>query len=65
MPLLAAICAKNESLLRRVYPGILSKTMSDASAKEYGDAVLTVFRASETEEDRMRFLLIDQVRNEF
>ena len=49
--------------MRRVYPGILSKAVGDASTKEYGTAVLTVFRSSEGEEDRMRFLLIEQVRN--
>ena len=63
VPLLAAICAKDDALMRRVYPGILSKAAGDAATKEYGDAVLTVFRSSETEEERMRFLLVEQVRN--
>ena len=50
--------------MRRVYPGILSKAVGDASTKEYGAAVLTVFRSSKEEDDRMRFLLIEQVRKE-
>ena len=66
VPLLAAICGKDESLLRRVYPGILSKAVESVGgeeASEFGDAVLTVFKTSESDEDSMRFLLIEQVRN--
>ena len=64
MPLLAAICGKDESLLRKVYPGILSKTVAGGDeASEFGDAVRTVFRSAESDEGRMRFLLVEQVRN--
>ena len=68
MPLLAAICGKDESLLRRVYPAILSKTVAGGAdggdeASEFGDAVRTVFRSAESDEGRMRFLLVEQVGN--
>ena len=67
MPLLAAICGKDELLLRRVYPAILSKAVESADggdeASEFGDAVRTVFRSAESDEGRMRCLLVEQVRN--
>ena len=67
MPLLAAICGKDESLLRKVYPAILSKAVEGAGndeTSEFGEAVRTVFRSAESDEGRMRFLLVEQVRNE-
>ena len=54
--------------MRRVYPGILSKTVAGESggdeASEFGDAVRTVLRSAEPDEGRMKFLLVEQVRNE-